>query len=255
MAGKDRTGSAPLRLEDMPRVGGIATMPSRLATLGRVIPVVLPQLDRLYVFLDGHDSVPDVARHEKITVFRSGRDGDLHSSGKFLGLTRERDAVVYVTFDDDIIYPPDYVNTLIAGLARFGGRVVAGFHGTLFTHPYRSFRDDQNICHFRTGLAHDIRVDVLGTGTTALVSSVLPIDPRTWPYTDLDDLMVALAAERREIPRVAIARPPRYLDAHAEQQSDSLWQRVQRDERRQVRMMGQLLAMERKSRLGLPPRG
>ena len=238
----------------MARVGGLATMPSRLETLAKVIPAILPQLDRLYVFLDGFETIPDVVRHARITVLRSARDGDLHASGKFLGIAREPEGVIYATFDDDIRYPPDYVDSLVAGLARFGGRVIAGYHGTLFKFPYGSFREDHDLCHFRTGLAHDIRVDMLGTGTTAFASSALRIDPRRWPYLDVDDLIVALAAESQEVPRVAIARPSRYLEAYAERQADSLWERLYGDDRRQTRLMRQLMAMEEKSRLGLPPR-
>ena len=107
----------------------MATMPSRLDNLPRAVGSIVDQVDRFYVFLDGHTSMPDCLRHEKIITIRaSEHQRRLGSSGKFLGLTREADPCVYLSVDDDILYPRDYVDRLVAALVSFNGRVVVGFH-------------------------------------------------------------------------------------------------------------------------------
>ena len=238
----------------LPRVGGLATLPTRMETARAVVGAAVRQVDRLYVYLDGHERLPDFARHEKIIPISVAEMPGMRSSGKFLGLLREQEPCVYVTFDDDIRYPANYVDTLVAALARFSGRVMAGVQGSLFRVPFNSFSQDVEVCTLSTGLSNDVRVDMLGTGTSALVSSTLPIDPRRWPEKDIDDLMASLDAERLQIPRVAIAREPKFLVPLAEDQADSLWVAARRDDTRQTMYMRELLMLEAKSRLGLPPR-
>jgi hypothetical protein len=238
----------------LPRIGAIATMPSRLESFRAALPAIVPQVDRLYVFLDGHAAVPDFAVDPKIIAMRSSEEGALHCSGRFLGLGRETEDCIFATFDDDIVYPPDYVATLAAALVRFRARAVVGFHGVSFAPPFGSYLRDRTICHFQAGLSHDVRVDLLGTGTAAFVASRLPLDPRRWPSGTMDDLIVSLAAEDRGIPRVALARRPRYLRAIEQNQTDSIYAATQRDESVQTSYMRTLIDLEIRSPWGLPPR-
>jgi len=56
-------------LASLPRIGGLATMPSRMRSFSAVIENILPQLDRLYVFFDKYDEVPSAfANREKIVA-------------------------------------------------------------------------------------------------------------------------------------------------------------------------------------------
>jgi hypothetical protein len=232
----------------------MATMHSRLDSFRAALPAIVPQVDRLYLFLDGHAAVPDFVVDPRIIVMRSSEEGPLHCSGRFLGLVREAEDCIFVTFDDDIVYPPDYVATLAAALARFRGRAIVGFHGVSFAPPFGSYLHDRTICHFQAGLSHDVRVDLLGTGTTAFVASRLPLDPRRWPSGTMDDLIVSLTAEDRGIPRVALARRPRYLLAIEQSQADSIYAATQRDETVQTQYMRSLMDLESRSPWGLPAR-
>src|SRR5258706_14146974 len=44
--------------ETLPRIGGIATLPSPVHTLPAALSLILPQVDRLFVFFDKSASVP-----------------------------------------------------------------------------------------------------------------------------------------------------------------------------------------------------
>ena len=70
----------------------------------------------------------------------------------------------------------------------------------------------------------------------------------------MDDLMLSVEAERLGMPRVALARPRGYLNAITCDQPDSIWVKTQRDDRRHTRQMIELIALEQRSRMGLPPR-
>jgi hypothetical protein len=246
-AGRDRNeaqdGRPSLSSAARPRIGGIATLPSRSATLATVIAAVLPQVDRLYVYFDRHDAVPAAyAGHDRIEALLPAQVGDLASGGKFLGMALHPEPCHYFCFDDDIRYPADYVAALTGALQRHFLRAVVGLHGTYFRPPHESYRRDRAILHFAGVLEADFGVDLLGTGTIAFDTAQLRFDPRTWPHRRVDDLMVAIEAVRQGVPRVCIRRPRGFLQPLAEDQADSIHRRLQADDRLESEIMRQALA-------------
>jgi len=246
-AGRDldeaKDGRSLLSSPARPRIGGIATMPSRSATLASVIAAVLPQVDRLYVFFDRHDAVPAAyAGHDKIAALLPAQFGDLASGGKFLGLALHSEPCHYFCFDDDIAYPPDHVAVLTRALHRHFMRAVVGLHGACFRPPHESYRRDRAILHFAAALDADFGVDLLGTGTIAFDTARLRFDPRSWPHRRVDDLMVAIEAVRQEVPRVCIRRPRGFLKPLEQDQADSIHRRLQADDRLESAIMREALA-------------
>ena len=60
------------RIGDKRIVAGLATMPSRASTFPVAFRSIVHQVDRLYLYLDGHQEVPEVARSDSrvIPIFR-----------------------------------------------------------------------------------------------------------------------------------------------------------------------------------------
>jgi hypothetical protein len=219
-------------IDALPRIGGMATMPSRAASFKRALPHILPQVERLYLFLDGYRDLPACARDPRIVPLFSTDFVALHASGKFLGAALHGGDHVYATFDDDILYRPGHVARLAAALARHGGRAVVGVHGTVFRPPYASYARDRRNIHFNSRLWFERTVDQVGTGTSALIPALLPVDPRDWGVANMCDLMVALAAARAGVPCIAIRRRTRILDAIERLQPGSIWEATLRDDSR-----------------------
>ena len=94
-------------------IAGMATMPSRIHTAPRAILSMLPQVDRLWLYLDGFYDVPDFAKHPKIICEFARDHGGLRAERKFRGLALDEKAEVCVSTDDDLLYPKDYVSRLI----------------------------------------------------------------------------------------------------------------------------------------------
>jgi SEC-C motif len=231
-------------IASMPRIASMATMPSRLATFARALEDILPQVDRAYVYLDNFPTVPPFLLDRPNIKILHGKDqGDVHGSGKFIPLKRLDVPSIFVTVDDDIKYPANYVDTLVDFLAKTGGRYLVGAHGRTFVPPHLSYVRDAIALPFFGGVAANCHVHELGTGTCAFVSSVLDFDVETWPYHDSQDICLAIEAEKRSIPRISIRRPAGWLRAYAELQPDSLWREALRDDRRQSDMMRTFLKM------------
>ncbi len=226
----------------LPRIGGMATMPSRAHLLGTVLASILPQLDRLFIFFDKYKEVSHAfTTHPKIVALTPARFGELAGAGKFLGLQRHEDPCLYYCFDDDILYPSDYVEVLTRALYRHRLRAIAGFHAAILKRPYRSYIRDRTILHFRSPCETDCFADLLGTGTLAFYSGTLRFDPKSWPSGNMCDLMVAIEAARQSVPRVAIRRPLNYLLPLEEAQSDSVFEGIKRDDSHQSEIMREAL--------------
>jgi hypothetical protein len=229
-----RTGD----LDSLPRVGGIATMPSRSRSFAAVIRSILPQLDRLYVFFDRRDEIPTMFANEpKIVSLSPAQSGDFHACGKFLGIDLFGDPCLYFCFDDDIQYPPNYVQVVTRALHRFHMRAAVGFQASLFTTPHLSYARDRTILHFGRMNYLDHGVDELGTGTIGLCTAFMKFHPRAWPYHDMADLMFAIEAAEQQIPKITIRRPDSFLKPLEENQADSIQSRLMKDDTRQTAIM------------------
>ena len=226
----------------LPRIGGMATMPSRAHTIGTVLASILPQLDRLFVFFDKYEDAPHAfTSHPKVVPLTPPRFGDLAGSGKFLGIQLHHDPCLYFCFDDDILYPPDYVEVLTHALYRHRLQAAVGFHAALITPPYRSYTHDRTILHFSDACIVDSYADMLGTGTMAFHTGTFRFDPKSWVVKNMCDLMVAIEAAKQSVPRISIRRPTNYLLPLEQTQSDSTYARLRDDDSRQSEIMREAL--------------
>jgi len=228
----------------MRRIAAIATMASRIETFQKVLPVIRAQVDHVYIYLDGYSTAPAfLAGLDRITVQRAEDVGNLHASSRFLCLRDLTAPAVVAMVDDDIIYPPDYVDRLVGALQRLEGNAVVGVHGRVFTPPHQSYVRNTTVLHFMRQLAQPCHVHVLGSGTCAFVSNMLDVDPRKWSRYDMDDIYVAIEAQQRGLPRIAVARAEGWLKPYAEGQPDSVWAKTLVDESAHSRAMRELLRL------------
>lgn len=231
-------------IRKLPRIAAIATMASRRETFERVLPVIRAQVHHVFVYLDGYDDVPTFLRDmDRVTVRHAEEVGNLHCSSRWLCLRELSAPAVVAVVDDDIAYPPNYVAVLAEVLQHFQGNAMVGVHGRIFLPPHGSYVRDAQPLHFVTRQERAQQVHELGTGTCAFLSSRLPIDPANWPRNDMDDILVAIEAQRLGLPRIAVPRPEGWLKPHAECQADSLWVRTRSDDSTQSMLMRKLLAL------------
>lgn len=228
----------------LPLVAGMATMPSRRETAPRALASILPQVDRLWLFLDRFAEVPAYAEHERIRILRSQDLGDLRANGKFAALLFEDEPAVFVGVDDDIAYPRDYCATLARALARRPGSVV-GVHAAVLPPSPASYAADLEVLHRRSGQARLAGVDLLGSDSLAFRTDTLRFDVREWADVNMVDLSFALEARRRGVPLVMLPRPAHWLHALDENQDDSIWMGVLRDDSRQTELARELVALPR----------
>jgi hypothetical protein len=192
--------------------------------------------------LDGYAQPPPfLERFERISVFHAENHGNLHGSSRFLCLQKITSPSVIISVDDDIAYPKDYVDRLVEALDKWEGRAIVGVHGRIFLPPHTSYARNAECLHFAHRLKQPRQVHELGCGTSAFVSSLLDVNPHDWASTSMDDLFMAIEAEKRGLPRIAISRRNNWLRPYSECQPDSLWRKTLDNDAEQTQLMHSFL--------------
>lgn len=189
--------------------GTMATFPARSEVLKKTLPLILQQVDKLFIYLNNYTHIPDFLAHEKIeAILGIEASGDLRDNGKFY---KHHELTGFVfTFDDDIFYPTDYVQRHIVSQEMYGRRVVTGVHGVIYPQAKLGYMDGRTVLHFRE--KHDYRlVDSLGTGTTCFHSSLLRPKIEQFKTAGVCDLWFATLCHEAGIPLLSIERPANWL--------------------------------------------
>jgi len=223
-------------------VAGMATMPSRRDTFVQALSSILPQVDRLFLFLDRFETLPTI-RHPAVVPLTSQTFGDLRANGKLLGLLMCSPGDLYLTVDNDILYPPDFVERLREGLASGGDRMVVGVHGSVLKPGLTSYWRDRQLAERTSERRMPRRVDVLGTDGAMFSTACLHFDVRSWEHRNMVDLCFALKCARRSLDRIILPRPAGWIRELAVQQPDSISRALQSDDSIQTRLARSLLAL------------
>lgn len=219
-------------------------MPSRIEGFEKVVATIRPQVDHMFVYLDGFADVPTFLQdHRNVSIRRAEELGDLHASSRFLCLQELRQPALIFTIDDDIIYPHDYIAVLSSLIEKVQGKALIGLHGRIYLPPHRSYVTDGMCVHFASEQKRPRHVHELGCGTLGFLSTSLPIDPRNWPRYDMDDILISIEAHKLGLPRISAPRPQGWLKPYAENQEDSLWVQTQKDDSAQSEAMRALLGL------------
>ncbi|MHA3916232.1 hypothetical protein [Halovulum sp. GXIMD14793] len=234
-----------MRLDAERVVAGMATMPSREATFSTSFLSIVRQVERLYLYLDGHEAVPEIARNHPRVVPVFARDyPKLHANGKLIGLVLEDEPCLYTCLDDDIYYLRNYVWELRQALKRHDDQAVVGLHGAILGRGSKDWHDGCS-AHgsYATTLPEDITVDMLGTGAVLFQSSVVSPKVLEWPKVSMTDMGVAQAAARAKVPMISIRRAKRLAFDLARGQADSLSKARQKDRTHQIKLGQELIGL------------
>jgi len=210
-------GISSFSYDNTPIYASVCSIPSRVVNLQNVVKRILPQVDHLFVYLDKFHEVPNfLLGNESITIVRSDHcEIDYRDNAKFLQydrLKRESNSFYYITLDDDLDYPYDYVLTLIDRIELFNRSAVVGVHGVVLEDSPSGYFRRRFVYHFKSSLPNPSLVNNLGTGTVAFHSDLFQsLDPRKWPTGGMVDIFFSLEAKKLLVPMVCIDRSAGWL--------------------------------------------
>ncbi len=231
-------GDKSLHRKNRPRsvLASLATIPERQVALKNVVQRLLPQVDRLRVYLNNFMEIPEFLVHPKIDLAESSVHGDLGDSGKYFWVGEDRGYML--SCDDDFFYPPDYVSRLICALEIYNRTAAVGFHGILLKKQVRSYYRDRTLFHFSQGLQHDRSVHIIGSGCAAWHSDSLTLDINDFRMPNMADIWFGIKCQQQEIPLTTIARKQNWL--RPQPVKDTIYDKFVYDDKIQTQIVNQL---------------
>lgn len=200
----------------------------REPALHAAVASLLPQVDALNVYLNDYDAVPHyLLGVPGLTVMWAGPLGDgsgaadLGDRGKFhwaANLTTD----FHFTVDDDIVYPPDYVATLVAFADAHDTPVAVGVHGIKILAEKLSpaggrrsagYYGSREVFMGVDEVPEPVGVHILGTGTLAYrVAAVGALHAvADFPEPNMADVWFGVAAQARRLPLVVVPHAKGWL--------------------------------------------
>jgi glycosyltransferase involved in cell wall biosynthesis len=186
-------------------VCGVATLPERQQALKDTVESMLPQVDKLIVYQNGYKERFDFLNYDKIEVVSSlDTKIDMGDAGKFYGLNSYKNCY-YFSIDDDLIYPSDYVSTLLKTLKKYDLRIIATCHGRVLKQNPESYYKASKLVHRCLGnVESEEFVHFGGTGVMAFHTSIVKINFNYFKTANMADIWMGLYARENNIPIMVI---------------------------------------------------
>jgi hypothetical protein len=89
---------------------------------------------------------------------------DFSDLGKFYFLHLYDEPIYYLTVDDDIEYPEDYIQKMVEAIDSY--KCIITHHGRILNGPDRPYFKGHQAFRFNADQPHNCEIDVAGTGVT-----------------------------------------------------------------------------------------
>lgn len=198
-----------------PIFASVASIPEREDALRDAIDSIRGQVDCVFVYLNGYEERPafTVYQPDVVASLSSERDsGDLGDAGKFFRLGR-LEPCFFLTIDDDLIYPEDYVETLVSIIEIYERKAAIGFHGWNAKPNQRHYHDDRaKTLHFENLVKEDEPVHVLATCALGFYSSSIDLSINDFHSKNVADFWFSVACNRQRVQRIVAAHPKGWIE-------------------------------------------
>ena len=229
---------------------GIATIQRREKSLVESLDSLVGQSSKITVYLNDYTGLKEWMRQPTYedVEFVLGADalGDLGDAAKFYSYPKTT-RKYYLSADDDILYPSDYVESMCQWVDIFDGKVVLSAHGRIFpeketpiagvlAHPENKIR----LLHFASFVGTPCRVHMGGTGVMCIDKQesefCLPLKNLLHKERNMADVWISIECLQTHIPIYVISHPMEWLrPTRYEINEDSIYESCRhRDTHREV---------------------
>lgn len=194
----------------MIRSANIATMPSRLGHLEKVLQSIHKQFDIIRIY-GNKFLAPPIELIQKYPNVHWIHDGaDLTDNGKFYGLDILTKPEYYFTLDDDIIYPPDYADVMVDNIGKY--HAIVTIHGRILMGENLNYYKGHEFHHCTAENPDAFYLDVCGTGVTAFDTRYFkPEHLDQSEYKRMSDVVFSHAAAMQGRHIVCIEKPANWV--------------------------------------------
>lgn len=220
----------------MKNIVGIASIPTRENGLLTVLENLSPQVDKIYVWLNGYKNIPKTP-YNNIEFITSEKNIGALAKLKILDHVKEKD-FYYFTCDDDIIYPKNYIEYF---RRNYISNTIISAHGKYFNDfPIKSYKGgDVKRLYFGGEVKKLEKTHIPGTGVCLMDSNIA----RKIPYNSFTthnmlDVWVGCWAHTHDIKQYVIPHPPGWIKPNPTvSQTNSIWSQVSRNDTQQIKII------------------
>lgn len=195
----------------MKKIVGMAAIPDREMALRSSIESLYDQVDIIHLALNEFKQVPgfikNLSKIQPIIV-----DNGLGDANKYLNIDNyNNDSYYYFSCDDDLIYPPNYIDTYVSKINETSCLITS--HGsTLPKNEIGSyFKDRTLISHYNKINDLDKKVDIPGTGVSGFNTSYLKLRFKDFLNANMADIFVGIACKLQNVNCIAISHPSGWI--------------------------------------------
>jgi glycosyltransferase involved in cell wall biosynthesis len=214
---------------------GLASYKARESGMLKVVSALAPQCDRMFVSLNGYsdDEVAEIrAIANKNNVVFTGYRGneDLGCQNKFRGVDNCEPGDYFLTVDDDLIYPADYVETMKKHCDKFDGSAILSCHGRTLpldeNGRYVIEKMSKDLYHYVGFVKDYAKVHVASGGAIVMVPSIVGVtfDRFKFPKNTGDDEILAVFAKENHIPMYVVPHKSGWLSYNHALSENGLYQ-------------------------------
>ena len=180
---------------------------------------------------------------DEIRVYDNSRFIDYKAAAKFYPLQFIKEPVYFLTCDDDLIYPPDYVISTLMFIDRY--QSIITYHGRILKESQKTYYGSahEGVHHWKL-VTEPRRLDTVGTGCAGFRTDYFnPVDLYKTPHNRMVDLVCALEAWKQG---KQIITPTKRMDYIIEQPVNSsiLATESKTDQQWQVWHVNQILTLK-----------
>ena len=158
-------------------IAGIATYNNRVS-IERTLDSIVNQFDEINVYDNEIEEV------------------NLTDNGKFQSLKDYSEPIYFFSLDDDLIYPPDYVNRTLEAIEKH--KSIVTYHGRRLKGLNRSYYRGHSAFSCLRSFVQTTPIDVPGTGCTAFRTDYFnPTEIYRSEDKRMSDLVFALEAAKQ----------------------------------------------------------
>ena len=183
-------------------IAGMATIRSRYWTLTDVVKSIANQVDELHIYLNDYDKPNPNITYPNV-IFHSGvkSAGDIGDAGKFYAV--DGYSGYYLSLDDDLIYPPDYVEKLIDRIEHYNRKAIISFHGRELKQGkienYYS-RSSKKLLRCLRTVEYDQYVHIGGTGVMGFHTDTVNVSVKDFKIKNMADVWMGKLAQKQKVP-------------------------------------------------------
>ena len=180
----------------------MTTIPQRAHNLQKIIDCIYNSVDEIRIVFNDYLEIPTwISERPKIIPFINTPD-KYTSNSVWLAIDGV-DGYVF-TCDDDIIFPSDYVPTLISKIKEFDNKAVITLYGEIAKRPFTQYNKGRYAIGFFRLSDCDRVCDIAGAGCSLFHTDWMRPKMSDFPDLYSRDLWFSILAHRCNLPIIRI---------------------------------------------------